>query len=186
MLRHLIAPLFAVMTSAAVAAIPFQPLFESVAGSRWPDRAAQIKAESGFNPHAQSYIVKNGVRVPCARGLAQFTAPTWATAKKMGWVGPNDVPDNPDAAIRANHAYMGWLEARTAGRWDRALGAYNAGLLSIQRAQGQAERLSLQGEDAWLRALPLVTGAHAKETQGYVKNCYRYRDEIRKVSNVHP
>lgn len=44
----------------------------------------------------------------------------------------------------------------------------------------------LLGDDAWLRALPSVTGTHAKETRGYIVNCHRYRKDILKgARNVH-
>lgn len=159
---------------AAMAAVPFQPYLESIAGNRWPDRAAQLRAESGFNPRAVSPVG--------ARGLAQFMPKTWTWAQGLGWVSATDSPEDPEAAIRANHAYMMWLEVRCAGRWDRALGSYNAGLLSVQRALRHAEATGLSGSDSWLRALPAITGHHAAETQGYVARCARYRDEYRKVA----
>lgn len=162
----------------AVCAVPYQELIQAEAGVRWPDRAAQIKAESGFNPKAQSYIIRNGKRVPCAQGLAQFTPTTWSTAQRLGWVAATDSPFDPLAAIRANHRYMVQIEAQFQGDWPKALGGYNAGPYNIQRAIRHADRISLHGSDAWLRALPSVTGEHAKETQGYVRNCHRYRAEI--------
>lgn len=159
-------------TTLAAAAVPYQGLIQATAGARWPERAAQLKAESGFNPRAVS---------PCgARGLAQFMPASWKWAQDQRWVRPSDRPEDPAAAIKANDAYMRWLEARTSGRWDRALGAYNAGLLSIQRALRQVERTGLAGADAWLRALPAVTGAHAAETQAYVARCAAYRDAFRR------
>jgi soluble lytic murein transglycosylase-like protein len=174
------------VSSSAAAAVPFQADFQAVAGLRWPDRAAQCKAESGFNPDAVSYIIdRSGRRVPCAHGLAQFTLPSWRNAQDMGWVGRSDRPENPVAAIRANSSYMLWLEARTSGRWDRALGSYNAGLLSVQRALHHADALGLLGDDAWLRALPSITGsANAAQTRGYVARCAQFRIQIRKEAGL--
>lgn len=175
-LRGILAALVMGGTIVSLAAIPFEPMIRAQAGDRWAERAAQLKAESGWNPKAVSPVG--------ARGLAQFMPATWEWAKTQGWVQAHEVPEDPAAAIRANHSYMVWLEARTAGKWDRALGAYNAGLLNVRRALAHAERTGMTGETAWLRALPAVTGRHAAETQGYVARCYRYRDEFKGVNRV--
>ena len=112
------------LAAAAVPVVPFQAQVQAVAGDRWPDRAAQIKAESGFNPGAMSHVLVRGVWVPCAYGLSQFTPDSWAFAQAQGWVGPNDKPQDVLPAIKANNGYMGrWLEPKVSGHWDRALGA---------------------------------------------------------------
>jgi soluble lytic murein transglycosylase-like protein len=109
----------------------------------------------------------------------QFTLPTWAWAMREGWAPAGSSPMDPYAAIPAGHGYMRWLEARTAG-WDPALGAYNAGLGSVQRAERLAPQLGFTGSDAWQRALPHVTGpANAKQTQDYVARIHRFRAEYR-------
>lgn len=150
------------------AQVPYQPLFQATAGARWVDRAAQVRAESAFNPRAISPVG--------ARGLAQFMPATWREwCVRLGMADAD--PFEPAPALRAQHAYMNWLEARCGGRLDPALGAYNAGLGSIRKAQGLAAALGMAGEDAWLRALPRVTGPHAPETQGYVARIRRYRAE---------
>jgi membrane-bound lytic murein transglycosylase D len=146
-----------------LAQVPFWDTFQATAGLRAVDRAAQVRAESGFNPKAQSFILKNGVKVPCAQGLAQFTPPTWS-----GW-GMGGDPWNPVDAIRSQHAYMLYLEGRCGGDWIAALGSYNAGLGSIRKAQRLAGSMGLEGTRAWLRALPGVTHEHAAETIGYIK-----------------
>lgn len=156
-------------------AVPWQPLFISTAGPRWIDRAAQVQSESGFNPTAMSRVKnKTGEWVPCAYGPAQFTPPTWAI-----WGRPGTCPQDPAAALDAQHRYMLWLEARTAS-FDAALGSYNAGLGSIRKAQRLADSLGMVDSAAWLRTLPRVTGeAHAGETRGYIVNNARFRAQIR-------
>ena len=152
---------------AASREVPFQATFRAVAGPRWIDRAAQAQAESAFNPRAVSPMG--------ARGIAQFMPATWAT-----WA-PGADPFDPVAGIRAQHRYMLWLEARCAGHLDPALGAYNAGLGNIRKAQRLADQLGLDGTEAWLRALPRVTGAiHARETTGYLDRNRRFREQIRR------
>lgn len=155
----------------AGAAVPFEPTFKAVAGPRWIDRAAQVQAESAFNPRAVSPVG--------ARGLAQFMPATWAE-----WA-PGADPFDPSAGIQAQHRYMLWLEARCGGQLDPALGAYNAGLGNLRKAQRLASALGLAGQEAWLRALPRVTGAaHAAETAGYVARNRRFRAQIRQASQA--
>nr|WP_306672426.1 lytic transglycosylase domain-containing protein [Geothrix fuzhouensis] len=154
---------------AAHAAVPFEPTFRAVAGPRWIDRAAQVQAESAFNPRAVSPVG--------ARGLAQFMPATWAE-----WA-PGADPFDPIASIQAQHRYMLWLEARCGGQLDPALGAYNAGLGNIRKARRLADGLGLVGSEAWLRALPRVTGpAHAAETTGYLIRNRRFRAQLRQMS----
>jgi soluble lytic murein transglycosylase-like protein len=155
---------------AQAAPVPYQATFEAVAGARWKDRAAQVRQESRFNPRAVSPVG--------ARGLAQFMPGTWAWAQAQGWVAPGASPVDVEPALRAQHRYMDWLEARCAGQWAPALGAYNAGLGSVRKAQLAAQSLGLEGADAWLRALPRVTHAHAAETQAYVRQIRQFRLEM--------
>jgi soluble lytic murein transglycosylase-like protein len=150
--------------------VPYQPTFEAVAGGRWKDRAAQVRQESGFNPQAQSPVG--------ARGLAQFMPGTWSWVKAQGWVPSEATPVDVEPALQGQHRYMGWLEARCEGRWTPALGAYNAGLGSVRKAQLVAQSLGLEGADAWLRALPHVTQAHARETQTYIQRIRQFRQEL--------
>lgn len=165
--------LLALLLVAAVPAkpIPFRSEFERVAGPRWLDRAAQVRAESAFNTRAVSWVG--------AQGVAQFMPSTWRWAQDLGWVARDASPFEPVAAITAQHAYMAWLEARVGGRWEPALGGYNAGLGSVLKAQRLANSLGLEGQDAWLRALPRITGKHAAETQGYIARIRTYRAEYR-------
>lgn len=151
--------------------VPYGPIFRAEAGPRWIDRAAQVKAESLFQA---------GVTAPDGgMGLAQFMPATWRWAQDMGWVAKGASAYDPAAAIKGQHAYMVWLEARTGGRLDPALGAYNAGLGSVRKAQRLAEQLGLSGRNAWLQALPRVTGErNAAITRGYLARNLRYRLEL--------
>jgi hypothetical protein len=169
--------------SMSTTAIPYAETFREVAGIRWLDRAAQVKAESNFNPNAVSYILnKEGKRVPCAYGVAQFTLPTWETAINKGWAPVDSTPLNPFVAIPAQHFYMRSIEAHFPGDWPKALGSYNAGRGNIQEAERRAEALGYSGSEAWLKELPSVTGKdHAAETAGYVRRIKVYRDEYRKA-----
>ncbi len=151
--------------------VPFKALFVATAGPRWLDRAAQVKAESGFRPDATA---PDG-----GMGLAQFMPRTWAFAQVQGWVPRHASPYRPEYALPAQHAYMTWLEARTGARLDPALGAYNAGLGSVRKAQLLAETLRLEGEGAWLTTLSRVTGArNAAITRAYLQRNRRYRAEL--------
>lgn len=159
----------------AGAAVPFEAEFRAVAGARWIDRAAQVKAESLFR--ADVTAPDGGM------GLAQFMPKTWSWAKAQGWVPAGASAYEPHWAIVGQHAYMTWLEARTGGRLDPAVGAYNAGLGSIRKAQALAEQLGLQGQDAWLAALPRVTGPrNSAITRAYIGRNRKFRAEF----NSHP
>lgn len=154
--------------------VPWQSTFQAVAGDAWLWRASQVRAESGFNPRATSPVG--------ARGGAQFMAATWKEQERKKRIPPGSDPCNPHAFIPAQHYYMLDLEAfaRVRGmRTDRGIrdaghGAYNAGSGSLQRAIWAAASIGLISrpgtEDAWLQALPLVTGKHAGETNGYLRN----------------
>ena len=142
----------------AFAQVPFWPTFTAVAGSRAVDRAAQVRQESGFKPSAVSPVG--------ARGIAQFMPATWAQ-----WA-PGQDPQDPVAGITAQHAYMKYLEGRTGGDFAAALGAYNAGLGTVRKAQRLADQLGLQGQRAWIQAMYAIPGrkkAHSDETAGYIQ-----------------
>lgn len=81
--------------------------------------AAQIEAESGWDPEAVS---PDG-----AVGLAQFMPETWEEI-----AGPDEDPRDPEAAIPAQAIYMAELYDRF-GSWDQALAAYNWGMGNLER-----------------------------------------------------
>jgi hypothetical protein len=168
----------ALVAQSEPAIVPWQAQFQAVSGDLWPWRAAQVKAESGFRLDAQSPVG--------ALGPAQFMPGTWSWCQRQGWVQPNDLPTDLLPALTAQHRYMSWLHPRAGYSKPASNGAYNAGLGNIQRAQAHAKALGLQGQDAWLRALPAITKGHAKETQGYVARIARFELEIRAQLGGHP
>ena len=172
MIRRALAALAVVALVAAPArplpgeCVPWQAVFVSTAGARWIDRAAQVQAESNFDTAATSYCG--------AQGPAQFMPATWRE-----WSRPGESPRDPAAALRAQHRFMLYLEARVGGELDPALGAYNAGLGSVLKAQRLALALGMVDSAAWLRTLPRVTGtAHAGETRGYLLHNATFRSQI--------
>jgi hypothetical protein len=83
--------------------------------------AAQLYAESGFNPFAESPAG--------ARGIAQFMP---GTAREYGLTDPHD----PVASIDAQAHLMSDLLRRFGGRVALALAAYNAGAGAVERHGG--------------------------------------------------
>jgi soluble lytic murein transglycosylase-like protein len=83
--------------------------------------AAQLYAESGFNPFARSGAG--------AEGIAQFMP---GTASAYGLENPYD----PGAAIDAQAHLMSDLLRRFGGKVALALAAYNAGTGAVERAGG--------------------------------------------------
>ncbi len=158
--------------------VPYQNLLVQYDGARWVDRASQIKAESNFNPNAQSFIInKQGQKVPCAFGLSQFTMDTWKIWGKPKGADPRD----PEASISANSRYMVYLEEGSAridptNTWDGALASYNAGPGNYDKAVWLAEQLG--GNTTWQQALPNITHKNAQQTIDYVKRIHQYKTEI--------
>lgn len=151
-------------------ALPFVDLYRQVAGPRWVDRHAQARAESRLNPRARA--VDGGM------GLGQFMPQTW-----VQWGNGGD-PFDPMANASAQHRYMLYLEGRT-GEYHAALGSYNAGIGSIRKAQRLAAAIGINGPDAWLQALPRVTGINrftgkpnADITRDYIARNDQFRAEL--------
>jgi len=100
-----------------------------------PLLAAQVDAESGWNPRAVSPVG--------AQGLAQFMPGTWAGEGLDGDGDGIRDPFNPADAIASQAYFMCRLLAvvtadttLTGDRLDLALAAYNAGLGAVQRHDG--------------------------------------------------
>jgi murein DD-endopeptidase MepM/ murein hydrolase activator NlpD len=100
-----------------------------------PLLAAQLDAESGWNPRAVSPVG--------AQGLAQFMPGTWAGEGLDGDGDGIRDPFNPADAIASQASFMCKLLAAvsadttlTGDRLDLALAAYNAGLGAVQRHDG--------------------------------------------------
>lgn len=80
-----------------------------------------VKAESQFDPMARS--------VAGATGLAQFMGPTfkeWST--RLGIASPN--PYCCEHSIQCEAGYLRWLLDNFQQNTDRALGAYNYGVMN--------------------------------------------------------
>lgn len=152
---------------------PYQSIFQQVAGSRWIERAAQVWAESGFNPKAQSSVG--------AKGLAQAMDATWRDYQKNSWVPKGSSPFDPLPAIMGQDRYMLWIAPHVAGIWHAELGSYNAGLGTVLKAEKVAGLVGVPGVDAWLAVLPRVSGvANAAQTAGYIKHNDAYLTIIQK------
>ena len=100
-----------------------------------PLLAAQLEAESSWNPRATS--------VAGARGLAQFIPSTWLSEGVDGNGDGVRDPLDPDDAIASQARYMCRLLATVRGAepltgdpLDLALAAYNAGLGAVRRYAG--------------------------------------------------
>lgn len=117
----------------------YEPMVLRAAGTcpgiTGPLLAAQLDAESGWNPRALSPAG--------AQGLAQFLPSTWASEGVDGDGDGTADPFNPADAIASQAAYLCKLLAavtadpQLAGdRLELALAAYNAGLGAVQRHRG--------------------------------------------------
>lgn len=126
------------LRAGAVPAI-YEPLVLRAAGScpgiTAPLLAAQLHAESGWNPRAASPAG--------AQGLAQFLPSTWATEGIDGDRDGTADPFSPADAIASQAGYLCKLLASvttdqqlTGNRLELVLAAYNAGLGAVQRHRG--------------------------------------------------
>ncbi len=114
--------------------------------------AAEIRAESVFNPNARSHAD--------ARGLMQVLPSTGAgLAKRLGlaWRGGNDLYD-PDLNIALGTAYLREMEDKY-GQTYIAIAAYNAGPAPVARWRTQRPNMPA---DFWIETISY------KETRDYV------------------
>jgi membrane-bound lytic murein transglycosylase MltF len=151
--------------------VPWEEHFRTIAGEAWIERAAQVRAESGWNQNAVSPVG--------AMGPAQVMPSTLKWWKTMGWVSKQSTGFDIPECLRGQNAHMLWLR-RYWTDLDHRLAAYNAGQGSILRADALAREMGWESDAAWLhKALPRITGAaHSKETQGYIVRNARFRSEI--------
>lgn len=117
-----------------------------------PLLAAQLEAESGWNPRA--------VSPAGAQGLAQFMPLTWAGEGVDGDGDGIRDPFNPADAIASQASFMCKLHAAVTGDKslagdpvDLALAAYNAGLGAVQRHRGVPPYAETQGYIVRIRNL---------------------------------
>jgi membrane-bound lytic murein transglycosylase MltF len=135
---------------------PYETIFKSIAGDLWIERSAQAWAESEYNPSAKSPVG--------AVGMTQFMPRTWEQWRPSA----SALPSDPWASVFAQHGYMNYLIKMFAGDRDKARAAYNCGEGNVLRAIRRSKQVGMKDSQGWLRALPLITGPHAKETQDYV------------------
>lgn len=160
-------------TSTAVVHVPFEKEFKAICGERWLDRAAQIKAESNFNPNARSF---DG-----GEGLGQATR-IWPEYVRRGWVPADSTPFQVAPAIMGAHAYMNKLEERL-GSWRAGYCGYNAGAKNIQKAQKLAKLAHYPAPmtEGFLTALPEFTKSASRWTINYDKNIRAIRGGYEKA-----
>ena len=115
----------------------------------WYMLKAQVRAESSFNPEAESSAG--------AKGLAQFMDPTW------GEFGASGSPFNPEHSISAQARYMKYLLDYFDSNIEQALAAYNWGMGNVRKAV-------VAHGSGFLEVAP-------EETQAYVKKILEFRDE---------
>lgn len=148
----------------------------SAVATWWPDYPhptawkAQLWQESRLDPAA--------VSPAGARGLAQFMPGTWRDVRAQMRLAPAASPHDV-LAIEAGAFYMaklrrGWSAPRPQdGRHVLAQASYNAGMGNILAAQE-----ACGGARDWPEiapCLPAVTGRHAAETIGYVRQIAKWR-----------
>lgn len=136
-------------------------------GIPWQLWKAQLYQESRLDPNAQSGVG--------AQGLAQFMPGTWTEVSRALGYG---VVDRRLAgpAIAGGAYYMAQLRRQWSQadleRHRFAAASYNAGAGNIRRAQR-----ACQGAADWPGAsacLDQITGRHAAETTGYVRQIWRW------------
>ena len=110
--------------STAAGALPFQDLIATAArkyGVRPALLAGLVRAESNFNPNAQSGVG--------AKGLTQLMD---ATARGLGVTNAFD----PAQSIEGGAKFLGGLLKQFKGNESLALAAYNAGPVAVQKYGG--------------------------------------------------
>lgn len=115
--------------------------------------AAEIRAESAFDPRARSSAD--------ARGLMQLLPGTGAeVARRLGrpWNGAEALFD-PDTNIALGTAYFGQLKDRYGGRTYQVIAGYNAGPAPVGRWMAQRPTMD---PDFWIETISY------KETRDYV------------------
>lgn len=146
-------------------------------------------ADTGFSPALlkaqllqESWFKIDAVSPVGAQGIAQFMPGTWTQmVRELGY--PSSAsPNDPEYAINAAAYYMNklwnnWKSPRpNTDRYYLALASYNAGLGNILKAQKKSGGKALY-EDI-IAHLPSVTGKHAKETIGYIKQIKKYNEQL--------
>jgi len=133
---------------------------QTCSGITAPLLAAQLEAESGWNP--------NAVSPAGAQGLSQFMPGTWTGEGLDGDSDRVRDPFNPADAIASQASFMCKLLAAvtaddrlTGDRLDLALAGYNAGLGAVQRYRGVPPFPETLG---YLRRIRALTADYADPT----------------------
>ena len=150
--------------------VPWEKHFRAVAGVYWIERAAQSRAECGWNQYARSPVG--------AEGPIQVMPTTWKWWVDMKWVDPRANAYTIPECLKGQNLHMLWLR-RYWTDLDRRLGAYNAGQGSILKADRYAKEIGYEGNHGWLQVLVRVTGPqNQRETQGYIDHNLAFRTAI--------
>lgn len=137
----------------------------------WQLWKAQLFQESHLDPAAVSHVG--------ARGIAQFMPGTWADMARRLDMPAGVTPHDARYAIEAGAVYDAdlrrqWSRNRPAQEAHRlALASYNAGAGNILKAQKVCGGAVLWSAIA--PCLPVITGDHARETQGYIQRIEHWR-----------
>ena len=144
---------------------------------------SQIRAESAWNPNAESHYRPNGVT--CCIGLGQIAGPTWAQeSPKVGCAGVSRT--DPRCNIRVTVAYMGKLLTyfkcglNTEEPWEITRACFNAGSGNINKERKVCRMKYGCEESRWYRNREDVCRRHSsncEETRTYVQRIQRYIEE---------
>lgn len=135
---------------------------------------AQCYQESRFKQFAISPVG--------AQGVCQFMPGTWADMQKQLSITNTafNVKDNIRAAAYYDSKLFNRWKAKRSyqDRINLMLASYNAGAGNLDKAQKRC--LGVNGYQAIIACLPLITGKHATETINYVKRINQYRQQLRR------
>ena len=144
---------------------------------------ATIRAESAWNPEAESFYRPHGIT--CCIGLGQIAGPTWAQeSPKVGCAGVSRT--DPRCNIRVTVAYMGHLlkyfkcGLNTEEPWEMSRACYNAGSGNINKERKICKLKYGCQEAFWFENREEVCRRHPSncdETRTYVRRIKRFMKE---------
>ena len=144
---------------------------------------SQIRAESAWNPEAESFYRPLGV--PCCVGLGQIAGPTWGeVAPGVGCAGVSR--EDPRCNIRVTVEYMRrLLGSYKCGRnadepWEISRACYNAGPGNMNKERRVCRLKYGCEETLWFDHREEVCRRRAsacRETRTYVQRIQRYMEE---------